>query len=60
MAELRWCSLVDGEMVVYSPPTATDALEYADDKLKDNEEANCCNTDMRVEGFFNIRKLLGI
>jgi len=53
-SELRWCI----DKVVYGPPTATDALEYAENKLKDKEEYECCATDLRLHWFKRVKRLL--
>jgi hypothetical protein len=43
---------------VYGRPTATDALDYADDRLQDPEEMQCCLTDARVKHMNAVRELL--
>lgn len=43
---------------VYGRPTATDALDYADDRLQDPEEMQCCLTDARVKHMDAVRELL--
>lgn len=56
MAELRW---VDEDGKAHCAPTATDALEYAERKLRDKEEMECCQTDARLPSLKRVRKLLG-
>lgn len=52
--ELRWTS----NDKIYSRPTSTDAIEYADQRLADPKEMDCCVTDVRSKGFENVRALL--
>lgn len=52
--ELRWANPKTGEIGL--SPTATDALEYADKKLSDPEEFDCCKNDDR--SFQNVHKFI--
>lgn len=60
--ELRWCNITEDKsaQVVYGRPTATDAIEFAETLLEDEEEFSCCKTDIRVPKFIKIRELLGV
>ena len=58
MAELYWCNDVNGKMTPQRKPTATDALEYANDELDDDDEMSCCEHDVRIKEFSNIKELL--
>lgn len=54
--ELRWCYVPTKEM--FGRPTATDAMEYAESRLHDPAEIECCKSDVRVPVMHNLRKLL--
>ena len=59
MAELRWCLVgIDGTIHVGLRPTATDALEFAEKALRDEEEFYCCKTDRRLKDLDKIKELL--
>ena len=58
MIEIRWCISVNGAMVAKQKPTATDALEYANERLKNSDEVDCCKTDVRLNDLDNVRDLL--
>lgn len=53
-AELRW--VIGGE--VYGRPTATDALEYANERLAELGEFDCCASDSRVPTLTNVVRLV--
>jgi len=57
-AELRWCLLSEGEIYAYCPPTAADALEYAEKMLQEGEELLCCTGDERIKNLHTIKKLI--
>ena len=58
MVELRWVIIDGGSKLVQQRPTATDALEYANERLADKEEMSCCKSDMRVMGMKNVVDLV--
>lgn len=59
MTELRWCVIdIDGTINVHSKPTATDALEFAEKALKDDEEFTCCSSDERLKTLSKVKELL--
>jgi len=58
MVELRWVIIEDDVQLVQQKPTATDALEYANNRLASKEEMDCCKSDMRVMDMKNVRDLV--
>jgi len=51
--ELRW--VMDGKVGL--PPTPSDAMEYADDKLNDRLELECTVSDRRIPRMKNLIRL---
>jgi len=58
MVELRWVIIEGGQKLVQQKPTATDALEYANNRLASKEEMDCSKADMRVMDMKNVRDLV--
>lgn len=59
MSEIRWVLFnKDGSKEVCGCPTATDALEYANNILYIKEEFDCSSTDDRLSDMENVLRLL--
>lgn len=60
MIELRWCIKLDGKITPQQKPTATDAIEYANERLIDDEEFICSSMDIRLGNCERVKTLLSI